>query len=102
MRQTIAILMVLAACGIPAAHAQNPPILTPPPPVVVPPLPVAPAPVPSANPMPAPLSPGYGTPPGINTATPLGSTPRAVYRQPAGPGPGNRHHKKRRFQSSSR
>jgi hypothetical protein len=48
-------------------------------------------------------TPDYGVPHGINTATPLGSTPRAVYRQPADDSaPKRRHRRKRHFQSSSR
>ena len=105
MRQAIAIVIGLAAVsGAPAAFAQPgvPPLLTPAPPAPTPPPLFVPPAVPPANPMPAPLSPGYGTPPGINTTTPLGATPRAIYRQPADPRRKHRHRKKRPFRSSER
>ena len=101
MRPALAFLIAFTALGASSVLAQNPPLLTPPPPVVVPPSPVAPAPVPSVV---TPLrTPDYGVPHGINTATPLSGTPRAVYRQPVDePAPKRRHRKKHRYQSSTR
>jgi hypothetical protein len=96
VRILFAILIALTS-GLPAlAQMNQPPLLTPAPPVIVPPPPVAPPPVPSAvTPVPTP---SYGVPPNINTATPLGATPHAVYRQPrADGGAGNEQVVKRRY-----
>jgi hypothetical protein len=100
MRIPVAVLIALATAGFPAAFAQNlPPLIAPAPPVVVPPPPVAPAPVPSVV---TPLrTPDYGVPHGINTATPLGGSPQAVYREPRD-APKRRHHRRRHFHNSSR
>jgi hypothetical protein len=80
MRILFAILIALTS-GLPAlAQMNQPPLLTPAPPVIVPPPPVAPPPVPSAvTPVPTP---SYGVPSNIDTRTPLGATPHAIYRQP--------------------
>ena len=83
MRRTFAIL-VLSAIAISGAFAQRnqPPLLLPPTTGPTPPPLFVPPPVPPANPPPASLPSGYGTPPGISTATPLTGTPRVIYREP--------------------
>jgi hypothetical protein len=80
MRILFAILIVVTS-GRPAlAQMNQPPLLIPASPLIVPPPPVAPPPVPSVvTPVPTP---SYGVPPNINTATPRGATPHAIYRQP--------------------
>lgn len=82
MRMLYAAMITLTS-GLPAsAQLNQPPLLTPAPSVIVPPPPVAPPPVPSVvTPVPTP---SYGVPPNINTSTPLGATPHAIYRQPRG------------------
>ena len=81
------------------AQMNQPPLLIPAPPVIVPPPPVAPAPVPSVvTPVPTP---SYGVPPNINTATPLGVTPRAVYREAAPCKPKRHRWKRHRFHGAS-
>jgi hypothetical protein len=99
MRILFAILIVVAS-GLPAlAQMNQPPLLTPAPPVIVPPPPVAPPPVPSAvTPVPTP---SYGVPPNINTTTPLGATPRAVYREAAPRKPKRHRWKRHRFHGAS-
>ena len=81
MRILFAILIALTSVLPALAQMNQPPLLTPAAPVIVPPPPVAPPPVPSVvTPVPTP---SYGVPPNINTATPRGATPHAVYRRPA-------------------
>lgn len=86
MRYLIAILMALAAPGIPAFAQHNlPPLLIPAPPAPTPPPLFVPPPVPSAvTPLP---SPRYGVPPGVTQAPLYGSgiTPTVRYRQPVKP-----------------
>jgi hypothetical protein len=91
------VVLIAAAAGLGAAHAQSgtPPLLVPAPPVIVPPPPVAPAPVPSVV---TPIrTPSYGVPPNINTSTPLSSSGSAIYRQPSGASPRDRVVKRKSY-----
>ena len=95
------VVLTATAVGIGAAHAQSgtPPLLIPVQPPPPPPPPVAPAPVPSVV---TPIrTPSYGVPSNINTSTPLSSSGRVIYRQPADAIPRDRmvkrkYYKKRR------
>lgn len=102
MRPVIAIIVALAAIGIPGALAQQgtPPLLIPVTPAPPPPPPVAPAPVPSVvTPLP---SPRYGVPPGVISPVPYtsGGTVRSIYRAPNNPRPKHRRWKRRHYESS--
>ena len=93
MRILFAIVIALAA-GIPAASAQGvPPLLIPAPPAPPPPPLFVPPPVPSVV---TPVrTPSYGVPSNINTSTPLSSSSRAIYRQPADRKPKKKRWRKR-------
>ena len=96
MRALFVVLIAVAA-GLGAAHAQSntPPLLIPVQPVAPPPPPVAPAPVPSVV---TPIrTPSYGVPSNINTATPLSSSGRVIYRQPSGASPRDRVAKRKSY-----
>ena len=103
MRSFFIALIMAGAVG--AAHAQSgtPPLLIPVQPPPPPPMPAAPPPVPSVV---TPIrTPSYGVPSNINTSTPLSSSGRVIYRQPAGASPRDRvakrkYYKKRRQTSN--
>jgi hypothetical protein len=93
------ITLAIALCGVAHAQTNTPPLLIPAPPAPAPPPLFVPPPVPSVvTPLPTP---SYGVPSNINSSTPLSSSSRAIYRQPAGASPRDRvarrkHAKKRR------
>src|SRR3954451_1267797 len=93
----LSVILVAAIAGFGAAHAQNPPLLIPAPPAPPPPPLFVPPPVPSVvTPIPTP---SYGVPSNINTSTPLSSSSRAIYRQPAGASPRDRVAKRKRYKT---
>jgi len=95
MRIVMTLLLCLAAVGSATAQPNTPPLLIPAPPVIVPPPPVAPVPVPSVV---TPIrTPSYGVPANINTSTPISSSSRAIYRQPAGAAPRDRVAKRKYY-----
>lgn len=89
------VVLITAFGGLSVVHAQNPPLLIPVQPAPPPPMPAAPPPVPSVV---TPIrTPSYGVPSNINTSTPLSSSGRAIYRQPAGASPRDRVAKRRYY-----
>src|SRR5436190_24401647 len=96
MRAVIAMLVVLAAPASALAQVSgNPPLLIPAPPAPTPPPLFVPPPVPSVV---TPVrTPSYGVPSNINTSTPLSSSSRAIYRQPAGASPRDRVAKRKYY-----
>ena len=95
MRPALAILFMLAAPASALAQTGTPPLLIPSPPAPTPPPLFVPPPVPSVV---TPVrTPSYGVPSNINTSTPLSSSSRAIYRQPAGASPRDRVAKRKYY-----
>jgi hypothetical protein len=89
------LLVTFASLGV--AAAQTPPLLIPAPPAPTPPPLFVPPAVPSVvTPIPTP---SYGVPSNINTSTPLSSSSRAIYRQPAGASPRDRVAKRKYYRN---
>ena len=93
--RSLFVVLLAALAFVGAAEAQTPPLLIPAPPAPTPPPLFVPPPVPSVV---TPVrTPSYGVPSNINTSTPLSSSSRAIYRQPAGASPRDRVAKRKYY-----